>query len=157
MSAIAHLMAVNAVDPLADQRMRFLQVLLDLLIEAPQTGTYLPQSSDRYLGAVLRHLDTNPADNKSLADFAHLLKTTERTLLRRCARDLRMPFAEWKQHLRVVKALPRMEGKDTIERISSAIGYTNPSSFIAMFKRMMGVTPDEYRSSIRSVRLPQKR
>jgi AraC-like DNA-binding protein len=58
-----------------------------------------------------------------------------------------MPFSEWKQRLRVVKAMPRLEANEKVEHISAKLGYSNASAFIAMFRRMTGVTPDEYRSS----------
>jgi transcriptional regulator GlxA family with amidase domain len=128
---------------------RFLQVVVDLLAAARRTGTYLPWSEDRHLQPILSHLERNPQDNRALAEFARLGGTTERTLIRRSMRDLGMPFAEWKQRLRVIKAMPLLEGSETIERISSAMGYGSASAFIAMFKRMTGLTPEEYRASAR--------
>jgi AraC-like DNA-binding protein len=47
----------------------------------------------------------------------------------------------------VVKAMPRLEANEKVEHISAKLGYSNASAFIAMFRRMTGVTPDEYRSS----------
>lgn len=129
--------------------LRFLQVIIDLVASAPKVGTYLPWSTDPVLEQVLTRLQKNPADNRSLAEQARLAGTAERTLIRRCLRDLGMPFAEWKQRLRVVKAMPMLEANDTVERVSVALGYSNASSFIAMFKRMTGMTPDDYRASAR--------
>ena len=60
-----------------------------------------------------------------------------------------MPFAEWKQRLRVVKAMPMLEARQTVEHVSTTLGYSNASSFIAMFKRMTGMTPEDYRASTR--------
>ena len=116
---------------------------------APKVGTYLPWSTDPVPERVLAHLQNNPADNRSLSEHARLAGLAERTLIRRCLRDFGMPFAEWKQRLRVVKAMPMLEASDTVERISAALGYSNASSFIAMFKRMTGITPDDYRVSAR--------
>lgn len=131
------------------EHLRFLQVVVDLIAAAPNVGTYLPWSTDPALEEVLSHLQENPADNRSLAEHAQRAGTAERTLIRRCLRDLGMPFAEWKQRLRVVKAMPMLEANRTVESISASLGYSNASSFIAMFKRMTGATPDEYRVSTR--------
>ncbi len=124
---------------------RLLQVLLDQLAQARQAGSYLPGSDDPQLGAVLRMLQANPADERPLAALALAAHTTERTLMRRAQRDLGMPLAEWRQRLRVVKAMPMLQAGQTVETIALDLGYASASAFISMFKRRMGTTPDEYR------------
>lgn len=146
---LEHLREEGDADHGSPAHLRFLEVVVDLVAAAPKVGTYLPWSTDPVLERVLAHLQKDPADNRSLAEHARLAGTAERTLIRRCLRDLGMPFAEWKQRLRVVKAMPMLEAGETVERISAALGYSNASSFIAMFKRMTGMTPDDYRASAR--------
>lgn len=124
---------------------RQLQLLLDKLTRAPKVGSYLPSSSDPLLEPVLRQLTSNPADTRSLAQLANQANTTERTLMRRCQRDLGMSFAHWRQRLRVVAALAQLERGLTVESIALDLGYSSASAFIGMFRRLMGVTPDEYR------------
>ena len=133
----------------SEERLRFLRGVVDLVKAARHVGTYLPWSTDPNLEAVLAALSENPADNRSLAEHARLVGTAERTLIRRCLRDLGMPFAEWKQRLRVTKAMPMLEANATVETVAGLLGYSNASSFIAMFKRMTGTTPDDYRTSAR--------
>lgn len=146
-SMLEHLRVTSDGDSGAPERLRFLQVVVDLVAAAPRVGTYLPWSTDPLLEPVLMHLQDHPFDNRSLAEYGDILSTTERTLIRRCLRELGMPFSEWKQRLRVVKAMPLLEANETVEHISSKLGYSNASSFIAMFRRMTGITPDDYRSS----------
>ena len=124
---------------------RLLQVLLDQLAQAPCSNSYLPHSSDALLGPVLRALEADPSDNRTLGELAASAHTTERTLARRCQRDLGMNLAEWRQRLRVVRALPLLEQGHKVESIAFDLGYGSASAFIAMFRRLMGVTPDEYR------------
>lgn len=124
---------------------RLMQVLLDQLAQAPCTSSYLPQSDDSLLAPVLRALEMDPADNRTLAEWAQAANTTERTLARRCERDLGMSLAEWRQRLRVVRALPLLEAGQKVEAIAFDLGYGSASAFIAMFKRLMGATPDEFR------------
>ena len=124
---------------------RLLQVLLDQLAEAPRAGSYLPSSDDPLLGAVLRMLQAQPADDRSLPELADAVHTTERTLMRRAQRDLGMSLAEWRQRLRVVKAMPLLQAGQTVETIALDLGYGSASAFISMFKRRVGTTPDEYR------------
>lgn len=124
---------------------RLLQVLVDQLALAPCAGSYLPTSDDPLLGSVLRMLEANPGDNRTLPELARAAHTTERTLLRRFQRDLGMSFAEWRQRLRVVKAMTLLESGQTVETIALDLGYSSASAFISMFRRLMGVTPDECR------------
>ena len=135
------------------QEQRLMQALADQLALAPCATSYLPHSDDALLGPVLDALATDPADNRGLAQWAVVAHTTERTLVRRCQRDLGMSFAEWRQRLRVVRALPRLQAGDKVESIALDLGYGSASAFIAMFRRMMDVTPDEFRKNT----LPQAR
>lgn len=132
-------------DERTEQEERLLRVLVDQLAGATCVGSYLPTSDDPLLGPVLRALEANPGDTRSLPELAREANTTERTLIRRCQRDLGMSFAEWRQRLRVVKAMPLLEAGQTVENIALDLGYGSASAFIAMFRRLMGVTPDEFR------------
>jgi AraC-like DNA-binding protein len=129
---------------------RLLQVLVDQLAQAPCASSYLPHSDDPLLAPVLQALADDPGDNRTLAELAHAAHTTERTLTRRCQRDLGMSFAEWRQRLRVVKALPRLERGHKVESIALDLGYASASAFIVMFRRHMKLTPDEFRKNATS-------
>lgn len=142
---LEHLQLQGAQQPGNAADARLLQVLVDQLAQAPRAGSYLPTSDDPQLGAVLRMLEAQPGDNRSLPELADAAHTTERTLMRRCQRDLGMSLAEWRQRLRVVKAMPLLESGQTVETIALDLGYGSASAFIAMFKRLVGATPDEFR------------
>ena len=151
---LEHLQQMGAHHPCNAAQERLLQVLVDQLVNAPSAGSYLPTSDDPQLGAVLRMLEEQPGDNRSLPELAQAAHTTERTLMRRCQRDLGMSLADWRQRLRVVKAMPLLEAGQTVETIALDLGYGSASSFITMFKRLVGATPDEFRKGAagRSVR-----
>jgi transcriptional regulator GlxA family with amidase domain len=140
-----HLRQLPAGAPNGPEDARLLQVLLDQLAHAPVTGSYLPNSEDPQLGAVLRLLEANPGDNRALPELAQAVHSTERTLMRRSQRDLGMSLAEWRQRLRVVRAMPLLEAGQTVETVALDLGYSSASAFITMFKRLMGSTPDEFR------------
>ncbi len=124
---------------------RLLQVLVDQLATAACAGSYLPMAQDPLLSPLLQALEANPGDTRSLAALARSRHTTERTLMRRCKRELGMSLAEWRKRLRVVSAMPRLQAGDTVENIAHDLGYNSSSAFIAMFHRMTGATPDAYR------------
>jgi transcriptional regulator GlxA family with amidase domain len=131
--------------PQTPEQQRLLQVLVDKLIQAPHAGSYLPSSDDPLLGPVLRTLEANPSDPRSLPQLARAANTTERTLMRRAQRDLGMSLVEWRQRLKVIEALALLERGQSVETIGLDLGYSSASAFISMFRKMMGTTPDEYR------------
>lgn len=133
--------------PQSPEEQRLLQVLLDKLRQTSRAGSYLPGSDDPILAPVLQWLERNPGETPSLQALATMANTTERTLLRRCQRDLGMSLAQWKQRLTVVRALERLETPMTVEAIALDLGYSSSSAFIGMFRRLMGVTPDEFRKA----------
>lgn len=134
--------------PYSDAITRLLRVLVDQLAAAECAGSYLPTSEDPQLSQVLAMLEATPGDNRSLAELAKAVHATERTLMRRAQRDLGMSLSEWRQRLRVVKAMSRLEAGSKVEGIAMDLGYASASAFIAMFRRLTGETPDEYRRDL---------
>lgn len=140
-----------------EQEQRLLQVAVDQLGSAEVAGSYLPSSQDPLLEPVLRTLQGNPGDPRSLAELAQAVHTTERTLMRRSQRELGMTLSEWRQRLCVLSAMPPLEAGESVENIAHDLGYNSVSAFIAMFRRMMGVTPDEYRKELGGYPRPKTR
>jgi len=131
--------------PPSEAEARFLKVLVDLLAIAERAGSYLPSSDDPLVQKVLNMLQHEPGDSRSVAELAAHVHTSERTLMRRCQRDLGMTLAEWRQRLRVVKAMSLLAQGRTVESIALELGYASSSAFITMFRRLTQETPDEYR------------
>nr|WP_316639429.1 helix-turn-helix transcriptional regulator [uncultured Roseateles sp.] len=126
------------------QEQRLFQVLLDQLATAPSHDSYLPLSQDPLLARVLDALQASPWDARTLAEWAALVHTTERTLARRCQRDLDMSFNEWRQRLKVLRGIALLEGGRAVKDAALELGYSAPSAFIAMFQRQIGMTPQAY-------------
>jgi len=128
----------------SDEQERFLHVLMDQLRNAPCIDSYLPTSSDEQLADLLQQLEKNPGDNRSVKELARSLGMTERTLARRCQKELGITLLEWRQRLRAIKALAMLEDGINVEQIALEFGYASSSAFIAMFKKLMGRPPPEF-------------
>jgi AraC-like DNA-binding protein len=89
---------------------------------APRSESYLPLSDNVLLGPVLKALQADPGDRQSLAEWARRMKTTERTLSRRCHDDLGISFNEWRQRLKLVAALALIEAGQPVQRIATQLG-----------------------------------
>ncbi|QDQ28624.1 AraC family transcriptional regulator [Chitinimonas arctica] len=131
--------------PERDVDLRLAQVLVDQLNLAPVEMRYLPFADTPILATVLEGLQADPGDNRSLADWAVHVHSTERTLARHCQRELGMTLGEWRQRLRFLRAIDSLEAGQTIQAIAFDLGYSTASAFIAMFQRLSGTTPDQYR------------
>ncbi len=145
---LADLVARQVDYPRDDDDERLMEVLVDQMSLAPRQDTYLPISEDRALSQVLEALREQPGDNRPLEAWASVVHSTERTLSRRCQRDLGMSFVEWRQRLRLVRALSMLEDGIAVQTVALELGYSTSSAFIAMFHRLMGTTPDEFRKRI---------
>jgi transcriptional regulator GlxA family with amidase domain len=71
----------------------------------------------------------------------------ERTLLRRFHRATGLKPSEYFQNVRVSRAQEALEfSTHTVEEITTMVGYRDNSAFRHMFKKVVGLTPTEYRS-----------
>lgn len=127
--------------PKSEADIRLALVLVDQLLNAPRRESYLPLSDDGLLQPITDALQENPSDRRSLAEWARILQTTERTLSRRFHSCLGISFNEWRQRLKLVASLSLIESGKAIQEIASDLGYSSPSAFIAMFRRQTGVSP----------------
>ena len=123
-------------------------VLIDRLAQAAPITNYLPVSEDRLLKPILIALEQDPADNKNLCEWAKQVFSTERTLARRFQSELHMSFNDWRQRAKLVKALSLLKQAISINEIAFQLGYSQGSAFIKMFRKMTGVTPQQYREQI---------
>jgi AraC-like DNA-binding protein len=127
--------------PSTEADIRLALVLVDQLLKAPRRQSYLPVSDDGLLHPITDALQQNPSDRRSLAEWARLLQTTERTLSRRFHGCLGISFNEWRQRLKLVASLSLIESGKTVQEIANDLGYSSPSAFIAMFRRQTGTSP----------------
>lgn len=126
---------------------RMLQVILDQLHQAELVSSYLPSTDHPALTKLLDFLNVHPSNNHALDVLAKRINMTERTLARHCQKELGMSLHEWRQRLKITKAMSMLATDKTIEIIAFDLGYANASAFISMFKRWMNTTPDQFRKS----------
>ena len=123
-------------------------VFIDQLDDASKAMNYLPNSKDKFLQPILSYLKMNPGSNRTLNEWADIVFTSEKTLTRKFKSELNMSFREWRSRLRFLNSLPLLKTDKTIQEISYLLGYSNTSSFIIMFDKLSGTTPEKYRKNI---------
>ena len=92
-------------------------------------------------------LQASGAVDVSVASMAQEAGLEERTFLRRFRNATGLKPTEYCQHLRVGKARQMLEFTNgTIDHIAWTVGYQDPSAFRAIFKKITGLAPSDYRS-----------
>ncbi|MBB2963368.1 AraC family transcriptional regulator [Methylobacterium sp. R2-1] len=142
---ILHLADNSNADQLPDDdTLLLMQVLLSQLERMPTGGLELPVSSHPKLRQFLDGLSADPADRRTIGEWAGQLAMSERTLARLVVKETGMTFGRWRQQLHLLIALSQLAGGASVQRVSEALGYESPTSFIIMFKGALGTTPARY-------------
>ncbi len=140
------LAARNIRTPETDADRHLAQVVLDKILDADNhVQHYLPHAASAELNRVLASLHDCPGDRRTTAEIAAAVHMTVRTLERKCQRELGMSLNDWRQRLKLTCAIERLAAGDTVQHIANTLGYGTSSAFIAMFRRVVGTTPEQYR------------
>lgn len=124
------------------------ELLITRLSQCKCAPNFLPSSSDKLIAPILKALQTKPNDDRSLNSWANIVHSTERTLARRFQSELGMSFGQCRNRIRVLQALAWLKEDKTIQEIAWRLGYSTPSAFIAMFKQLIGFSPERYRQQM---------
>ena len=110
----------------------------NLVRNVPHADSVVRQCED-WLGA---HYTAHDA----IAQLIGSASVPERTLKRRFKKATGSSLIDYLQNLRVEEAKRLLENTDLpIDEISEQVGYSDPSFFRRLFKRVTGLTPSHYR------------
>ena len=77
---------------------------------------------------------------------------SRRAFTRLFRKETGLSFAAWRQQACLFAAMPRLAAGEAITTIALDLGYESPAAFTTMFKRLQGVPPRLYLSSIGQTR-----
>jgi AraC-like DNA-binding protein len=136
-----HLLAHLAGELPEDARTRAEAVLMDVLRPVDKTSVELPMPSDERAREVAALLLADPADRRGLEEFARVVGSSARTLLRLFVSDTGMTFSQWRTHARLQASIAHLAEGCPVARVAEQVGYANASAFVAAFRRVTGHTP----------------
>ena len=128
----------------ARQRANLQNVALDELHRVDQLPVRLPAVTDDRLTAIADLLRTDPADERTLAEFGSVVGASERTLRRLFREEAGMSFPQWRTQFRLLRALVLLADGTPVTSTALACGWSNPSAFIDTFRRAFGATPGRF-------------
>ncbi|MGK6315572.1 helix-turn-helix domain-containing protein [Neorhizobium sp. DT-125] len=85
-----------------------------------------------------------PADHATVAEWASRIALSERSLSRMLMAEIGMSFGRWRRQLHVILALRHLSAGQTVQAVASDLGYESASSFVTMFRKMLGKPPCRY-------------
>lgn len=129
---------------LPESHARLVAVLLDELRELKVAPLHLPLPRDPRLMAITKSLMAEPGDNRDLTQWGRRAGASGRTLARLFRRETGMTFAGWRRRLRLLAAVSRLGGGESVTTVAYDLGYHSPSAFVAMFRRALGTSPGRY-------------
>ena len=126
-----------------------MDVILDMIQTLDTTPLQLPVPQDERLLKITAHIIQNPASQRRLDEWGHIIGATSRTLTRLFHKETGMSFSQWRQQARLLEALRQLARDESVTSVAMNLGYDSVSAFVAMFRKNLGSTPGQYFNSSR--------
>lgn len=132
-------------------RLKLMEILLLMLRSVIPEKYRLPESTA--VQEILEFMDSNYQNRLTLQDFCEQNHYSLSYVSRRFKQETGLCVREYVQKIRVEKSCELLAGSDMrISEIAQAVGYEDIKFFNQVFKRLMQVSPREYRRLCRSRR-----
>ncbi|WP_120512287.1 AraC family transcriptional regulator [Photobacterium salinisoli] len=98
------------------------------------------------LHQIAKAMVADPADRRTIGQWAAAYAMSERTLSRLVEKHVGMTFGKWRGQLHIVVALQQLNSQVPVQRVAENLGYESVSAFITFFKKTLGQSPKQYLS-----------
>ena len=129
-----------------------LRILLEILNLLKKSEITLPKEERRLPGElndVLDYIDAHFSEELKIKSVARALGLSESTLTRRFKEFLGAPPLEYLKKKRMIKAAELLRRGESVLNAGLAVGYSDNSYFIRLFRSYYGVTPLKYKEKIK--------
>ncbi len=123
---------------------RLARVLCEQLAHIGHEPVHVPQPRETRARKLAALYDVNPAERRPLPELAREVGVSMRTLERLFQAETGQSVGAWVQQRRLIAALELMANGMAVGDAAYSVGFENPSSFIALFRRQFGTTPGQY-------------
>ena len=123
-------------------------VLLAELHGASPMPTQLTLPKDQRALALAETLVANPGSRRPLRTLCKESGVSVRTLERTFRRDVGTDFETWRRQLRLMNAVERLVAGASVKQVAFAVGYRQPSAFVATFRKSFGMTPKAWTATV---------
>jgi AraC-like DNA-binding protein/mannose-6-phosphate isomerase-like protein (cupin superfamily) len=130
--------------PLPGRGEHLAMLILSELAAAETVPIAIPWPRDRRLLAVCSAIMADPGNSRNIEQWADEAGASARTLIRLFPRETGLHYRQWVQQVHLAEAFGRLAQGHGVGEIAAALGYASPSAFSAMFRRILGKTPQHY-------------
>lgn len=131
----------------AEALLNALEILIfDEIQTANSLPIQIPWPKDKRLSRICDLMMQSPQHTKDLNTWADEMGTSSRTLMRLFKKQTGLSYRGWIQQMHIALALSKIADGQSMSSIAEALGYSSPSAFSAMFKRHLGITPQQFKS-----------
>lgn len=127
---------------------RITALILDQLARAPALSAGLPWPRSERLLRLCEVLYLDPADERSLDDWATTLGMSSRTLSRQFEAEMGLSLRSWRRRVRLLRSLELLGSGTGVTETALQLGYGSASAFIFAFRTEMGSSPHAYTRNV---------
>lgn len=121
------------------------RALRDVLVRQLETSSPMPTTvtlpNDPRAKAIADRIIGNPAARSSFAAMCKSAGASVRTMQRVFRREVGSDFESWRRQVRLMKGVEFLVSGSSVKEASFALGYRQPTAFVAMFRQVLGATP----------------
>jgi AraC-like DNA-binding protein len=123
-------------------------VLVAQINKASPVPTMLAMPSDPRARRVAQSVISSPRQAHKLEPQCRLAGVSVRTMQRLFMHEVGMDFQTWRRQARLVSAIESLLCGASVKSVALALGYRQPSAFVAMFRKVMGATPKSWSAAL---------
>lgn len=127
-----------------EQRLRAQRVCLELLADEGGREFDLVIPQDERIAPIVERLLADPADGRSIEEWAWVASLSSRTVARVFERTTGMSFNAWRMKLRIVRAVEMLISGTPVGVVAGKVGYASIGAFSNAFHRVSGHRPHEF-------------
>ena len=135
---------MGALDAAVPEQRRLIGVIFDELKSLVAVPLQLPLPQDPRAAQFASLVANNSAGKMSVAKMLRRCGASRRTLERIFRMETAMSLGQWLRRQKLLHALRRLAGGESVDSVAHELGYNSASAFIAMFRRELGQTPKRY-------------
>jgi AraC-like DNA-binding protein len=116
-------------------------LLVHLLHEASPVPMFVTLPTDARALAVAERTMASQRVARSLPALCAGAGASVRTVQRAFRREVGLSFEQWRRQVRLMKGVELLVAGRSVKEVAYLVGYRQPSAFVEMFRRTMGIAP----------------
>ncbi|WP_191487987.1 AraC family transcriptional regulator [Pseudomonas sp. FEN] len=121
-----------------------LELLLHEIAWMPRLELNAPLPREPRLAKICRQLLDQPSLGTGIDEMARAAGMSRRTFTRLFRQHTGVSFVEWRQQACLLAAVVRLGNGEQVTRVAMELGYSSPSAFATVFRRILGEPPSRY-------------